>query len=496
MGNGATSIDGAPHSHDALSIRRHWGSYASRQLRRVMDSARRARDAHGVHSGRSSVNWRDEAHAAAVRHGIEPSGRFVAQIATESCHFDPAVISQQRLGPTGARGIAQFMTPTGNWIASMIGVGQDEFWSDPAHQLDGAAWTMKRLLTRYSESQHTGGQTEDALDDAWVFALAAHHAGSGNLARWLDRRDNLMPFGDTIRYVGRILILSEDEVRARLLPPRLAPDTGPLAALPALVGARATCALLRANPVSMPSLALDAAVPLSADDAQWAAWTCSLHTVQQALEAVGSSMSYAEVYRLMVDVRRPFDGEIPLLDQTGESLARMFRDVGYVAYAECPVDFDRIWDDAGHEPICLSIGGHNRWMFVRSRADNDTLNLSNSAPGHKGVEQTISRWQWAQVGGGAAAVHIEIPVGEDASVIAALQARLVELVGENEELGRRLQEQERRVTAIAEGLARVTDVIVPAMVGAPLPDARRVLAGQALAIRASKLGPRASHLVV
>jgi transglycosylase-like protein with SLT domain len=442
------------------------------------------------------MRWRDEAHAAAIRHGIQPSGRFVAQIALESCDFDTGVISQHRLGPTGARGIAQFMTPTGNWVASMIGVGQDEFWSDPARQLDGAAWTMRRLLIRYSERQHAGRQSDNPLDDAWVFALAAHHAGSGNLVRWLDRRDNLTPFDDTIRYVGRIMILSEDEVRARLLPPRLAPDAGPLGALPALVTARATRTLPRAAPVPMPTLALDAAVPFSVDDPRWAAWTCSLHAVQQALEAVGSTMSYAEVYRLMADVRRPFDGEIPFLDQTGQLLARMFRAIGYAAYAEYPVDFDRIWDDAGHEPICLSIGGHNRWMFVRSRADNDTLNLSNSAPGHKGVEQTITRWQWAQVGGGAAAVHIEIPEGEDASVIAALQARLVELVGENEELGRQVHEQERRVTAIAEGLAQVTDVIVPAMVGAPSQDARKVLAGQARMIRASKLGPRASHLVV
>src|SRR5581483_9466566 len=131
--------------------------------------------------------------------------------------------------------------------------------------------------------------------------------------------------------------------------------------------------------------------------------------------------SYADVYHLLVDVRRIASSDIGFRDHTGQPLAKMFRDLGYDAQAEYPVDFDCVWEDAGHAPICLSIDGHDHWMFVRGRADEDTLYLSNGAAGFMGVEQTITRWQWAQIGGGAAAVRIDIPEGEDPSVIAALQ---------------------------------------------------------------------------
>jgi hypothetical protein len=475
---------------------------------------------HHVDSGRLIVNWREESHAAAVRHGIERPDRFMAQIAVESDDFDLDVIEQQRFGPSGGRGIAQLMTPTGNWIASMLGVGPEKFWANPARQLDGAAWLMKRLLDRYSADRYSHG-----AQSSWVFALAAYNAGVGNLDRWLDPADCLTPCADTIRYVARILRLSDDEVRERLLAARAGQGVEPLPPVPVSAEPAAGHSVASTTPVTpafattcptragsgitsaapastapasaattrripMPSLAFDPKAPHSADGAQWTPWTCSLHTVQQALEVVGSSMSYADVFHLIVDVRQLTDADVGFRDHTGQLLAKMFRDLGYGAHAEYPVDFDRVWEDAGHEPICLSIDGHDHWMFVRSRADENTLNLSNGAPGHKGVEHTITRWQWAQIGGGAAAVHIDIPEGEDPSVIAALQSRLVELASANAELGRQIQDKERRLSAMVEGLAHVSDVIVPAIVDAPTQDARAALAEQVFTIRETKLGPR------
>ena len=426
-----------------------------------------------VHFGRKIVNWREATHAAAVRHGIEPAERFVAQIAVESAEFDQDVISQQRLGPSGGRGIGQLMTPMGNWVASMLGVRQDDFWADPARQLDGAAWLMKRLLTRYGD---------------WAYALAAYNAGAGNLARWLDPRDTLLPFGETVRYVARIIGLSEACAQTRLLPSLSGMGAEPASIFPD--SAFSDSAPHTRAPISMPALSADPGVPYSADDEQWLGWTCSLHTIQQALESVGSSMSYSEVYHLLVDVRGLADSSGGFHDHTGQRMAQLFRELGYDAYAEYPVDFDRVWEDAGHEPICLSIDGHNQWMFVRSRADENTLNLSNSAPGRMGLEQTITRWEWAHIGGGASAVHINIPEEEDPSVIAALQARLVELAGVNEELGRQVQDQDRRLMSLVEGLAHLSDVVVPAIVTAPTETARQALAEQAYQIRAARLGPR------
>lgn len=461
------------------------------------------------------MNWREESHAAAVRHGIERPDRFMDQIAVESDDFDVDVVDQRCFGSAGGRGIAQLMTPTGNWIASMLGVAPEEFWTNPARQLDGAAWLMKRLLDRYRGLDGAGAGS------GWVLALAAYDAGVGNVSRWLDPDDTLTPFPDTIRYVARVLRLSEDEVRERLLAAKTAQAATSVPVLPASAEARAgrvgsstgvatptpaaLCPTLAgsgftdtttatvatsARRVPMPSLAYDPKAPGSPDGADWTPWTCSLHTIQQALEAVGSSMTYADVFHLIVDVRQLADADVGYRDHTGQLLAKMFRDLGYGAYAEYPVDFDRVWEDAGHEPICLSIDGHDHWMFVRSRADENTLNLSNGAPGHKGVEHTITRWQWAQIGGGAAAVYIDIPEGEDPSVIAALQARLVELASANAELGRQLQEQERRLSAMVEGLAHVSDVVVPAIVNTPTKDGRAALAKEVFEIRENELGPR------
>jgi len=350
--------------------------------------------------------------------------------------------------------MAQFMTATGNSVASMIGVGRDEFWSDPFCQLDGAAWLMKRLLIRYG---------------SWAHALASYRAGDGNLLRWLDSRDTLLPFDETVRYVSRILRMSPEATQSLLLPEGADDDIGP---------------------VSMPALAFDPMAPFSPNDSRWAGWACSLHTMQQALESVGSSMTYANLYHLIVDVRGIGDPDLGFRDRTGQVMAQMFRDLGYRARTEYPVDFDRVWEDAGHEPMCLSIDGHNHWLFVRSRVDDDTLGLSNSAPGHLGVDQTLTRWQWAQIGGGAAAVHIDVPEGEDPSVIAALQARLVELSTNNQELAGQVQERDQQLARLREELAHIADVIVPAIVSAPTEDAREALAEKVHEIRETRVGPR------
>jgi len=367
------------------------------------------------------------------------------------------------------------MTPTGNWIASMMGVGRDELWSSPLCQLDGAAWLMKRLLMRYG---------------SWEHALAVYRAGAGSLVRWLDPRDALTPFDETVRYVQKVMGLSFDEVRATLS--RVEADAD--ATAPAARPGASTCGCpsrhAAIGPVSMPALAFDPKTPFSPLDTEWPGWTCALHTMQQALEAVGTSMSYADLYHLIVEARGLADADLGFSDHTGQVMAHVFRALGYQARAEYPVDFDHVWEDAGHAPICLSIDGHNQWLFVRSRVDEDTLGLSNSAPGYLGVDQTLTRWQWAQIGGGAAAVHIDVPEGEDPSVIAALQARLVELSGINQELARQVQERDQRLIRVSEGLAHVTDDIVPAIVTSPNEEVRRALAEEAYEIRETRVGPR------
>lgn len=91
--------------------------------------------------------------------------------------FDPAAVS-----PKGAMGLAQLMPQT----ARELGVS-DPF--DPAQSVDAAARLLARLVREH------GGR--------FVPALAAYNAGRGAVQRY----GGLPPYGETIRYVEKILSL-------------------------------------------------------------------------------------------------------------------------------------------------------------------------------------------------------------------------------------------------------------------------------------------------
>ena len=109
--------------------------------------------------------WAAAARAAAESLGI-PSDTFAKQMSHESVGFAENVIWQRMLSPAGARGIAQFMTGTGNSIADQMGVSRDAFWSDPYLQLRGGAFLMKQNLASY--------------DQDMLAALVAYNAGNVN----------------------------------------------------------------------------------------------------------------------------------------------------------------------------------------------------------------------------------------------------------------------------------------------------------------------------
>jgi hypothetical protein len=95
-----------------------------------------------------------------------PSDTFAAQMRHESAGFSEDVIWQRRNSSAGARGIAQFMTATGNAIAAQLGVSQSDFWASPSLQLQGGALLMRNNLARYAGDM--------------IAALVAYNAGEGN----------------------------------------------------------------------------------------------------------------------------------------------------------------------------------------------------------------------------------------------------------------------------------------------------------------------------
>jgi soluble lytic murein transglycosylase len=114
---------------------------------------------------------------------------LAAVIYTES-KFDPGARSE-----AGAMGLMQLLPETAQGIATRTGgvafVVRDLF--DPELNVRYGAWYLRHLLNRYGDERT---------------ALAAYHAGQGNVDRW--RSDGrAIAFPETIAYVKKVQGLKE-----------------------------------------------------------------------------------------------------------------------------------------------------------------------------------------------------------------------------------------------------------------------------------------------
>ncbi|MFQ5789245.1 MAG: lytic transglycosylase domain-containing protein [Acidobacteriota bacterium] len=119
--------------------------------------------------------WGPVIAPSAERHGLEP-GLVAAVIMAESSG-DPTAVSGK-----GARGLMQLMPET----ARRLGVSRV---LDPVENVEGGALYLRRLL--------------DLHDQDLGLALAAYNAGPAAVAR----HGGIPPYGETRRYVARVLEL-------------------------------------------------------------------------------------------------------------------------------------------------------------------------------------------------------------------------------------------------------------------------------------------------
>jgi soluble lytic murein transglycosylase len=112
---------------------------------------------------------------------------LAAMIYTES-EFDPTARS-----PAGAVGLMQLLPDTARGIALRTGGGgfvvRDLL--DPEINVRYGAWYLRNLLRRYGDLRT---------------ALAAYHAGPGNVDRWRERGSGIA-FPETRQYVAKVLRL-------------------------------------------------------------------------------------------------------------------------------------------------------------------------------------------------------------------------------------------------------------------------------------------------
>lgn len=138
--------------------------------------------------------WDDEIRLASARYEVS-SALLKAVMLAESA-MNPRALSDK-----GAMGLMQLMPGT----ARALGV--EDPW-DPAQNVDGGARYIREQLDRFGDVRR---------------ALAAYHAGPGNVARY----GGVPPFASTRAYVTRVSELYHYFLNERPLAPALAPEAAP-----------------------------------------------------------------------------------------------------------------------------------------------------------------------------------------------------------------------------------------------------------------------------
>jgi soluble lytic murein transglycosylase len=116
---------------------------------------------------------------------------LLAAVIYRESKFDPDARSS-----SGAIGLMQLLPDTAEGIAQYTGGSRfevDDLY-DPEINVRYGAFYLRRLLTKYE------GDLE--------LALAAYHAGQGNVDKWLDQGGRI-EFAETREYVDDVLELSE-----------------------------------------------------------------------------------------------------------------------------------------------------------------------------------------------------------------------------------------------------------------------------------------------
>jgi hypothetical protein len=162
-----------------------------------------------------------------------------------------------------------------------------------------------------------------------------------------------------------------------------------------------------------PTCRFDAGSPLVL---QSGSWQCSAASTAWVLRSLGRPEAEADVVRLLGPGRiSQTDG---LLDGGGGGLVAVLRDLRLTA-DHAWVSYDEVLERAGRQPLAIggvSWGSGGHWSAVRGR-DGDTLLLANPSPGWAGVEQSMSREQFAALGPFAA---VWVAVEEAAQEVLAL----------------------------------------------------------------------------
>ncbi|PRP96338.1 lytic transglycosylase domain-containing protein [Enhygromyxa salina] len=122
---------------------------------------------------------------AASEHGVDPV--LINAVIWVESRFDP-----QAKSPAGARGLMQLMPATAAYLAKRMGERSAHAY-DPKFNVRAGSLYLAEMLAKFGDEQK---------------AVAAYHAGPGNVKRWLEAGETFPDYSQT--YVAKVM-----EARAR-----------------------------------------------------------------------------------------------------------------------------------------------------------------------------------------------------------------------------------------------------------------------------------------
>lgn len=136
--------------------------------------------------------------------------------------------------------------------------------------------------------------------------------------------------------------------------------------------------------------------------AQVYSWTCSACAQDWVLRAVGV-MDSDDIYytreKVVEAIGYPhnINPMYGLMDGSGTELMRVYDSLG-VKTEQGWLDFDTVYDLAQQTTGQMSGAAYYHWVALRG-VQGPNLWIANSAPGYKGIWDTLSRDDWDRLGG-------------------------------------------------------------------------------------------------
>lgn len=132
-------------------------------------------------------------------------------------------------------------------------------------------------------------------------------------------------------------------------------------------------------------------------------WTCSACSEEWLERAHGMGRGgdvYANREQVVYAIGYPgnINSSYGLMDGSGSELQRVLKDQTGLSTEQGWLGFDEAYERYSRNPGMMSGAAMYHWVAVRG-VQGSNLWIANSAPGYRGVWDTISRADWDRLGG-------------------------------------------------------------------------------------------------